>query len=231
LFQGEHGVADVNLNLDFQISFDYDGLPGRMPWKKFLKDFGTDGKSGIKFDRVLQYVTFPRVEVVGSGRQFDLARDAEAQSGSSQVGQLGRRDMTFFFKWLWDKGVRHIIRVTVEDSGDAGKRVHSDEAIQTSLEKFIVEHLDWKKTDLDPDTILHVSSKVETKTGTGPDRQLTHLYLRWGGSNAVLRGWSEPEGLAMLPHLKKIVLFKPPADKVRDHTPFSINKTASLLGN
>jgi hypothetical protein len=186
-----------------------------MPWNKFLKEFGADGKSGIKFDRVLQYVTFPRVEVVARGRRFDLERDAELHAGVSQVGPLGRRDMTYFFGWLWDKGVRHIIRVTIEDSGSSGEKVHSDQAIQDSLKRFVVEHLDWKKTDLDPETILRVSSEVEKETGVGPDRQLTQLYLRWSGSNAVLRGWSEPEGLALLPHLRKIILFTPPADKVR----------------
>ncbi|ENH71417.1 hypothetical protein FOC1_g10007649 [Fusarium oxysporum f. sp. cubense race 1] len=59
----------------------------------------------------------------------------------------------------FDYRVRHIIKLSVEDSGDSGQKVHSDEVIQSALEKFVIEHLDWQKTDLDPETILHISSK------------------------------------------------------------------------
>ncbi|KAK4151929.1 hypothetical protein C8A00DRAFT_44937 [Chaetomidium leptoderma] len=214
---------------DFQISFDYDRLPRKMLWNEFVKRFGADAQSGLRFDRVLQYVTFPRVQVTLKGRRADMEREAELQSGVRQVGKLGRKDMQYFFDWLYKKGVRHIIRVSVEDSGDSGETVHSDQAIQESLERFIVEHLDWKKTDLDPETILRVSSKVnrEAPTPENPmkteivsDRQLKQLYLRWSGNNAVLRGWSEPEGLAMLPYLQSILLFTPPADKTYDNEPW-----------
>jgi hypothetical protein len=193
-------------------------------WNDFTKRFGIDASSGLKFDRVLQYVTLPRVEVILKGVRADRERELELQSGVRQFGPLGRKDMQYFFDWLYAKGVRHIIRVCVEDSGDLGEKVHSDQAIQDCLEKFVIEHLDWKKTDLDPETILHVSSRVErdvpasggqANTEIVPDRQLKHLCLRWGGSNAVLRAWSEPEGLAMLPHLKKVFLFMPSNEKVR----------------
>lgn len=189
-----------------------------MLWNEFEKRFGADSRSGLKFDRVLQYVTFPRVEVRLTGRRADIERDAELQSGVRPVGALGRRDMTYFFDWLYKKGVRHIIRVSVEDSGDSGQKVHSDKAIQESLERFTVEHLDWKKTDLDPETILHVGSKAETQSSDDvqplPGRQLKHLSLRWSGSNAVLRAWGEPEGLPLLPDLQRIYLFTPHPDKV-----------------
>ncbi|KAH6651257.1 hypothetical protein F5144DRAFT_558942 [Chaetomium tenue] len=207
---------------DIQISFDYDRLPRKMVWNEFVQRFGKDARSGLRFDRVLQLVTFPRVEVILKGRQADLERDAEPRSGP-----LGRRDMQYFFNWLYEKGVRHIIRLSVDESAEPGERVHSDQAIQESLERFIVEHLDWKKMDLDPETILRISSKVEKKVPTPEDptkfnteivsdRQLRQLYLRWSGSNAVLRGWSEPGSLAMLPHIKEIVLFAPPTHKTYD---------------
>jgi hypothetical protein len=198
-----------------------------MPWKEFLKLFGKDRSTGFRFDRVLQYVTFPRVEVILKGPQADAEREAEEESGVRQVGPLGRKDMQYFFDWLYNKGVRHIIRVSVEDSGASGEKVHSDQAIQRSLERFTVEHLDWRKADLDPETIFRVSSKVareppswkpkkaEVEPEIGENRQLRQLDLRWSGSNTVLRGWSEPEGLAMLPYLRKIRVFPPPTDKVR----------------
>ena len=195
-----------------------------MPWKKFVSRFGEDAKLGLRFDSVLQYVTFPRVEVTLDGPKADRQREADRRSGVRQLGPLGRNDMRHFFDWLYKKGVRHIIRVVVDDSGDSGAKVHTDEAIQESLEKFVVDHLDWKKPDLDPETVLHVSSKVRKEGSTPenpsaaeffPDRQLRRLDLRWSGSTAVLRAWSEPEGLAMLPYLKKIHLSLSHADKVR----------------
>jgi hypothetical protein len=211
--------ADTTLT-DIQISFDYDHLPAGITWSDFTKRFGPDAKSGLQFDPVLQYVTFPRVEVAVTGRQADLKRASEPRP----LGPLGRKDMEYFFDWLYKKGVRHIIRVSVEDSGASGGRVHSDGAIQTSLERFIVEHLDWKKTDLDPETILAISSKVAKKASAPentdgsaelvPNRQLRHLALKWSGSNAVLRGWSEQEGLALLPHLATISLSMESVDKV-----------------
>ncbi|KAH7139646.1 hypothetical protein B0J13DRAFT_477896 [Dactylonectria estremocensis] len=211
---------------DVQIGFDYDRLPRRIIWNDFIKRFGADAKSGLKFDSVLNYVTFPQVEVRLKGRLADNERDAELQSGGGQLGAIGRKDMTYFFDWLYKKGVRHIIRLSVQDPGDAGEKVHGDWAIQQALERFIVERLDWQKTDLDPETILHVSSKaleIETPTSKDskdverlPNRQLKELCLRWSGSNAVLRAWSEPEGLPNLTQLERIYLFKPPLDKMLD---------------
>ena len=168
---------------------------------------------------------FPRVEVVLKGPQADRERQAERDSRVRQIGPSGRKDMQYFFNWLYEKGVRHIIRVSVEDSGASGEKVHSDQAIQKSLERFIVEQLDWKKTDLDPETILSIGNKAvkeppswkakKSKPETKVEPQLRQLCLRWSGSNTVLRGWSEPGGLAKLPHLRQIRLFLPPADKVR----------------
>lgn len=216
-------VADVPFS-DVQISFDYDRLPRRIFWNDFIKRFGADGKSGLKFDSVLNYVNFPHVEVRLKGRLADNERDAELQSGGGQLGALGRKDMTYFFDWLYKKGVRHIIRLSVQDPGDSGEKVHSEWAIQQALERFVVERLDWQKTDLDPETILHVSSKaLEPEAPTSkdpkhierlPNRQIKELCLRWSGSNIVLRAWSEPEGLPKLTQLERIYLFKPPLDKV-----------------
>ncbi|KAI1370785.1 hypothetical protein F4677DRAFT_457624 [Hypoxylon crocopeplum] len=194
---------------DVQISFDYDDLPRKMLWNEFIERFGADTKSGLKFDNVLQYVTFPHVEVRLKGRLADRKRDT---APVRQPGDLGREDMKYFFDWLYKKGVRRIIKLTVEDSGDSSEKVHSDQAIQESTERFIIEQLDWQKMDLDPETILHVSSKVTEKeaptsekpanTELVPDRQLKQLSLRWSG-----------KGLPMLPQLQRIYVFKPSSDK------------------
>lgn len=210
----------TRMNLDVQISFDYDRLPAKVVWSEFENQFGSNIKSGLKFDRVLQYVTFPQVEVIVKGR----LKDRQMGADKIQHDHLGRKDMVYFFNWLYEKGVRHIVRVTVNDSGDPGEKIHTDQSIQQCLERFVVESLDWQKTDLDPETILRVSAKsLEKAAPTSedpknvellPDRQLRELRLRWSGNNAVLRAWSEPEGLPMLPRLERVHLLTPPTSKV-----------------
>ncbi|KAI1498316.1 hypothetical protein F5X99DRAFT_393975 [Biscogniauxia marginata] len=194
-----------------QICFDYHGLPEEVKDEVFTNSFGTDCKSGIQFDKVLQYVSFPKVNVVRPARR--AARDPP--------GGLGRRDMQFFFDWLYRKGVRHIIKATVDDTA---KLVHCDDAIQKCLENFVVEHLDWQKVDMDPQIICRVASKVNEKSATKEDTEgaeeipnpLTEITLRWSGNNAVLRAWSELEGLPLLPKLRKIHLHIPEATETYD---------------
>lgn len=173
---------------------------------------------------MLQYVSFSNVEVELTGRRADLEREAARESKMNQLGPLGREDMKYFFQWLHKKGVRHIIKVSVQDSGD---KVHCDQAIQESLEPFVIDRLDWQKTDLNPETILHASSKALVNADDPnnvekmlPDRQLKELWLRWSGNNAILRAWSEPEGLPRLAQLQTIHLFRPPFEKVCDEDEF-----------
>lgn len=151
------------------------------------------------------YVKFPDVTVIHSGRRAPKPR------------ALGRQDMEFFFDWLYAKGVRRILKLEVEDSG---KIPHSDEAIQISLDKIMVEHLDWQKTDLDPRVICNISSKSDRPTASGDDPDdgvkniLREVTLNWSGNNAVLRAWSEPEGLPQLQKLEVINLCIPPHSDV-----------------
>lgn len=211
---------------DIHISFDYDNLPRKLVWQEFVKCFGSSNYDHLTFDNVLQYVTLPRVSVGETGRRADMDREAEEESGIRQMGDFGRKDAKYFLDWLFDKGVRHIISLSVEDDGRSGEKVHSDQIIQQSLERLIIEHLDWQKVDLDPETILRVGCKAVQQDGsytvpqsnqvsTQPVSQhLRQLSLRWSGSNAVLRAWSEPEGLVLLPQLQKIKLVKPSSAKV-----------------
>jgi hypothetical protein len=213
----------IRASQDVQVSFDYDSLPRKILWSEFLKRFGADASSDrLRFDTVLQYVTFPKVQVFNKGRHADREREAEEQSGMRQFGAFGRKDMKYFFEWLYNKGVRHIITLSVEDSSDSGEKVHSDQIIQESLERFTIERLDWRKTDLDPETILHIGSKVDAgasitdgeKNIQPIPQQLRQLSLKWSGSNSVLRAWSEPEGLPLLPRLQRIHIYKPSSDQV-----------------
>jgi len=146
---------------------------GAITQAEFRKHFGH-----LQFDRVLQYVAFPRVQLKQQG-------DAPVVDERCQ----GRQDMAFFFDWLWGKGVRRIIKVIVDDLGHPP---HSDEAIEKALKPFDVEILDWRRLDLDPVTLETI--------GKG----LREVHLQWSGRNTVLRSWSEPGGLANTPTLEMI---------------------------
>jgi hypothetical protein len=118
------------------------------------------------------------------------------------------------------------LRVIVDDVHPT-EYPHSDESIEECLKGMGVEELEWQKKDLDPDTICRIDGfgesaneqnsfddvgivdegnpekcpKDEIFTGT-----LRVLRLWWNGDNAVLRGWSDPEGLRQLPRLTRIHL-------------------------
>lgn len=114
-----------------QIFFDYDKLPNELKEDLFKKGF-----RATKFDEFLTFVHFTNVTVI---------RQKKANSKSQRPkGGSGRWDMEFFFDFLYKKGVRHILKVSVEESGQS---VHSDEAIKEVLDRITVEHLDWQKVD------------------------------------------------------------------------------------
>jgi hypothetical protein len=105
----------------------------------------------------------------------------------------GRTDLKILFKWLKDeKGVKTIFRIIVDDLEEPS---HRDEAIESCLKDVRgVETWDWRKFDMSPDLIQIVAR----------DAKVIHLY--WSGNNAILRAWSEPEGLHQLKQLNTIHL-------------------------
>ncbi|KAM0551737.1 hypothetical protein ACHAPJ_008304 [Fusarium lateritium] len=129
--------------------------------------------------------------------------------------------MEFFFNWLYMKGVRRILRVEVEDSDTTP---HSDQSIQVSLERIVVEHLDWQKTDLDPRLICQLGSisnhpdpfEIAKSQTTGPRNQVRQVTLKWSGNNAVLRAWSESEGLPRLEKLETVNIHTPAYSDLMD---------------
>jgi hypothetical protein len=111
-----------------------------------------------------------------------------------------RSDQLFFLRYLRERNVRNILKLTVDDQ----VHPHGDEEIEEAVRgtpsnprlshSFDVQILDWRKIDLCPGTIATASPNVR------------EVHLRWSGNNAVLRGWSEPHGLPKLPYLKAIHL-------------------------
>ncbi|KAI8220105.1 hypothetical protein K4K54_008892 [Colletotrichum sp. SAR 10_86] len=208
---------------DVHICFDYVG-PRTIKDEEFTRRFGKDSNSGLKFDEVLSYVRFPPVTVELTGRQ-NAERLGRPNGKLSGHQNRGRHDMEFFFKWLHDKGVRRILTVEVDDRVDAahGDSIcnevpHSDESIQASLENIVVEHLNWRKTDLDPQVICQANPQKGSQRNNSnashdyPPQirsDLREVTLQWSGNIAALRAWSEPEGLPQLPKLEVVNLDSP----------------------
>jgi hypothetical protein len=142
--------------------------------------------ANFKFNDVLLYVKFRWIEL----DELKISSKKEKANPGT-----GRRDMAPFFNWLWVCGVRNIIKVTVEDRHGTS---HSDEVIEGALRRFDIEILDWRKEDLDPRTIQTASSQSS----------LRELHLQWSGNNAILRSWSEPDGLVKITSLRRIHIYE-----------------------
>lgn len=147
----------------------------------------------LDFENILQYVDVP---MISSTEQVANQRSKPLRARIQQDGG-GRTDVQTVFELLRDKGVKTILEVTVDDLGHPA---HSDSAIEKALcwgtpsQTMNVEVWNWKKVDISPDLICKVANDV------------TSVQLYWSGRNAVLRAWSEEEGLPKLARLRHIAL-------------------------
>jgi hypothetical protein len=123
----------------------------------------------LKFEDILQYVAFPSMKLEEKPIPYSRLLKKPVKSPNSN----SRSDMVFLFDFLRKKGVKHIIRVIVDDKL---KPAHSDEAIKRALGGLRVETWDWQKSDLCAETIFLAAPDV------------TKVYLYWSGNNAVLSG-------------------------------------------
>ena len=169
----------------------------------FLDVSGCSTKHGIykaisilKFEDVLQYVKIPRVSIE---EPKTVANTAKTYGRASKPDGNGRTDLVEVFERL--KGVTTILKVTVDDLKSPS---HTDEAIERILRGKNVEIWDWKKIDLCSEVIYNVAPEV------------TEVHLYWSGNNAVLRGWSEEDGLPKLKQLQRIELHM--EDQVDSHS-------------
>lgn len=84
-----------------------------------------------------------------------------------------------FFNWLREtKKVKRIVKLIVSDDLDWPC---SDETIEDCLRTFDVRFLDWKKEDLDIQSVKKVAEN------------LRELWVPWSGRNSTLYGWSDVE--------------------------------------
>lgn len=139
----------------------------------------------MKFEDTLQYVAFPAVQVERIPQSKMMKKQQQQQDGK------GRRDMEFLFDFLREKKVKRVLKVIVDDTTDTP---HSDESIERCIGGLGCEIWDWKKIDLCSETILKAAPDVR------------ELSLYWSGNNAILRGWSESEGLCQLSKLEVLHL-------------------------
>ncbi|OAA57929.1 intracellular serine protease [Niveomyces insectorum RCEF 264] len=166
---------------DKELWFDY--VPSPQATMTF-KDFKTHW-SKLDFDSTLQYVALPSIH-------FKLGEDEE------QPAERTRDDALRIFKWLAERGVRRVLRVIVLDAAAPDNKLgyHSNEVIASALRGLRVEMLDWSRPDMCPSTIFQIGDN------------LRELCLQWSGNSAILRAWSELQGLPMLAKFGQLELIR-----------------------
>lgn len=135
----------------------------------------------LEFEDILQYVHIPK---------FKPSQPPQRRS-NKRLPKRSPEDIERIFQSEKLEGVKTILKIVVEDLEEPP---HTDTAIERFLKPKGVETWDWKKVDICPEVIQQAAPTVR------------HLNLYWSGRNAVLRGWSEQEGLRRLKQLEKITL-------------------------
>jgi len=144
-------------------------------------------------------------------RDGSLVRVPDLNGRPKDNRGAGRTDLGIIFRWLrsYPNNVEKIIKLIVDDRQHPA---HSDEEIENAVKPFKVEIWDWRKVDLCGETIAAAADEAR------------QVNLYWSGNNAVLRGWSDPEGgLARLKNLTKVIVF--PESAVRNILHPSKNET------
>ncbi|KAK7991272.1 hypothetical protein PG988_000066 [Apiospora saccharicola] len=163
---------------EMQINFDLSNLNQTVDSISMLQI--TQGLHHQAFEDVLQYIAILQLRV----EQPAIPSKREAGQRPTKSDGTGRTD-------LGQEGGNGL-QIIVDDLKEPS---HQDDAIESCLESVKgVETWDWKKLNLSPDVIQTAA----------PDAKIVHVY--WSGKNAVLRAWSETEGLRMLKHLEEVHL-------------------------
>lgn len=128
------------------------------------------------FDTVLRYVQISWHICKSSATGNPRSSDSEDKAGA------GRRQFQRVFILLRRLGVRKIFHLVLVDDK---VNPHTD-CVAEDLVSFDIEVFDWDRVDLCSTVIANACPNVR------------ELFLYSSGNNAVLRGWSEKEGLAGL---------------------------------
>ncbi|KAH8169371.1 subtilase family protein [Sarocladium implicatum] len=209
-----------------QIYFDYRGQAPPVDQTTFKDSF-----AGIEFESVLKYVAFPCVEVTDwkqprstGGRSdmvffFDWLRKKKVKRILRVIVNDSHEDGRSHSDEAIEKC---LVGMEVEELEWQKENLDPETICRIDGILPADEELELQQTgersrpgdyrnDENRDGVTaegqgeHDKSKLLARHGkaTGTLRQ---LHLWWGGDNAVLRGWSDPEGLRLLPQLKSIHL-------------------------
>ena len=181
----------------------------------------------LRFEGMLKYVALPRLEWDDEDDMEIGQSDSEPEDtdfnvagtgGSSQPEKAGKRyestpfhsllrfrqqaprskgkglwAMCPIFAWLEQQRVKSVLKVAVIDDAYPS---HSDRAIEKCLNRFDIRVWNWYKVDLCCSVILKAAKRARDVT----------LYS--SGNNAVLMGWSSPEGLPKLGEVSDYALWR-----------------------
>lgn len=166
---------------DHNIDFNLLAANRRLTPEMIKKDY-----KFLNFEDILQYVALPNLlPNIQTPSQTTSGKEKKHKSEEGQTPTHYKE----IFEWLRRRNVKEVLRIIVEDDLD---NPHSDEVIVTAIKGLGVEVWDWKKYDICSETIREAA----------PDVQVVHLYT--SGNNAVLRGWSDQDGLRRLTKVKKV---------------------------
>ncbi|KAK5989096.1 Subtilisin DY-like protein [Cladobotryum mycophilum] len=155
------GVTEHKICLDLGTS--------RPIGSKFIDAVIKQTFENINFETALSYICLPpRI----------LSTAVNAQTETDTLATYER-----IFAFLRDRNVTKIFKVIVNDL--AG-RPHTDEMITKLIKGFDVEHWEWKKLDMNIETILEAAPNVKT------------VSLHSSGSYSALQGWASEDGLIKL---------------------------------
>ena len=150
----------------------------------------TGMKKHYKLDTMLRWLYIPRISVEWDNHSITARKKID------EWKCVGQTDLFLIFNWLKENvGVQKVVEVVVEDFAEKDRRPHSDQIIEGCLRDLKVEIWNWKRMDISSELIYKVASE-----------HVKVVYLYCSGINAVLRSWSDRNGLARLEHVSLILL-------------------------
>ncbi|KLU81870.1 hypothetical protein MAPG_00951 [Magnaporthiopsis poae ATCC 64411] len=164
--------------------FDLSGLPRPIIDPDYLKGL----QKVLWFEGLLKYVALPRLVFEADEGQGVMESNADGSAGQGQ----GNKILTVYASHLQ---LAEGSRCQLGLEGDRHRRrgaISFDQVIEECLNGLNVRIWNWFKADLCSDVILKSAKNARDLTLYSP------------GNNAVLKGWSSPEGLAKLEGLERV---------------------------
>lgn len=140
----------------------------------------------LKFSKTLQYVALPALQ--RSTPQSPGKENWKDEGENQVIERSSPSPYLEVFKWLRTRGVERVMEIIIEDDLDDPT---TDAEIQSTLKDLCTEIWNWRKYDISADTIVQAAPHAR------------ELYLYTTGKKAVLREWSDEEGLHKLKNVSR----------------------------